>query len=147
MLYFDNTRIGQLEASLIDSFLIVAKLCWWLNRPDCPEALHQVKHFFNKAYSGSNFNTTNSDAASSTEHHASTHPSIPTNLMPLLPPDDICRLTLVARCKHKSHMLSRSSTHVRNSLILYYPRPQASTAEYGSIQYIYQVDQRFVLAV
>ena len=67
--------------------------------------------------------------------------------MSLLPADDVRRLILVARCKHESHTLSRSSTHIGNSLVLYYPRPQASTAEYGSIQYIYQVDQRFMLAV
>lgn len=132
---------------MIDSFLRAAKLRRWLNRPDCPEALRQVKCFFDKAYGSWNFSTTTSTTESSTKHRASTHPSVPADLLPLLPPDDLGRLTLVARCKHESYTLSRSSTHVGNSLVLYYPRSQASTAEYGSIKYIYQVDQRVVLAV
>ncbi|KAI1797494.1 hypothetical protein LXA43DRAFT_860045, partial [Ganoderma leucocontextum] len=52
-----------------------------------------------------------------------------------------------AHCKYEGHMLTRSSTHIGNSLVLYYPREQPSTAEYGSIEYIYQVNQCFVLAV
>ena len=147
LLYFDNACVGELEASLIDSFLRAAKLRRWLNRPDCPEALRQVKRLFDKAYGSLNSGTTTSDADGSTDRHASTHQSIPIDLSSLLPPDVVRRLVLVAHCKHESRTLSRASTHVGNSLVLYYPRLQPVTAEYGSIQYIYQVDQRSMLAV
>ena len=140
---------GQLEASLIDSFLRAAKLRRWLNRPDCPEVLRQVKHLFDKAYGSWNFNLTTSDADCPHKHHTPTpSPSIPSDLLPLLPQDNLRRLTLAARCKYEAHSLTRSSTHVGNSLILYHPRGQPSTAvEYGSIKYICQLDQNVVLAV
>lgn len=133
----------------MDSFLRAAKLRRWLNRPDCPEALRQVKHFFDKAYGSCNFNST-PESDGTTKHHTPTSkpsPSIPADLLPLLPQDDLCRLTLVARCKHEGRTLARSSTHIGNSLILYHTQEQLSAAEYGSIKYIGQVGQRFVLAV
>ena len=82
-----------------------------LRRPDCPEVIRQFKHLFDKAFSSSRIKSiTANDQTSSREmaHHI-----------------------------HSGFRYSRSSTHLGNSLIFYYPSKKSSESTVGSIKKIY----------
>ncbi|KAG1762221.1 hypothetical protein EDD22DRAFT_847212 [Suillus occidentalis] len=39
---------GELEATMLYSFIKTSKLCCWLNQPDCPPAIQECKILFDK---------------------------------------------------------------------------------------------------
>jgi hypothetical protein len=87
-----------------------ANLRQWLKWPECPEVIWQFKHLFDKAFSSNKHQ--NEDSASTTRR-----------------PD-------VAHLKHDGIIVSHCSTHLGNSLVLYYPSSSSSTPIAGSIQVI-----------
>jgi len=42
--------LGQLESTMLFSFIRAGKLRCWLSRPDCPPVIKECKALFDKAY-------------------------------------------------------------------------------------------------
>ncbi|KAJ7604975.1 hypothetical protein FB45DRAFT_767830 [Roridomyces roridus] len=100
---------GELEATLTNSFLRGAALRRWLCRPDCPEVIKQFKAIFDRVF------TRRSEACDTdTFAHDGEH----------------------AYYKLNGVTYSRASTHLGNSLILYYPSTSATSPVPGSIEKI-----------
>lgn len=89
-----NAFIGTLEATLLKSHMRGANLWQWLNRPDCPEIIQQFKNLFDKAFSSH---------------------------IPQIQEMSTSGRTDVAYYAHNGVMFSCCSTHLGNSLVLYYP--------------------------
>lgn len=103
------TVLGDLEATIMNSHTRGANLRQWLRRPECSEIVQQFKCLFDKAFSSKNPSDRN------IEQNA--------------------RHSERAHYNHNGVVFSRASTHLGNSLILYYP-PLSTTAIVGSIQKI-----------
>ncbi|KAJ7602580.1 hypothetical protein FB45DRAFT_758086 [Roridomyces roridus] len=99
---------GELEGILTRSFLRGASLRRWLRRSDCPEVIKQFKAMFDRAFSP----RTDSDSP------------------PLAKDGERAHYTF------NGANFSRASTHLGNSLILYYPSHSAITPIPGSIENI-----------
>lgn len=89
-----------------------ANLRRWLRRPNCPEIIRQLKTLFDKAFSPVNEET----AQTSTPIFNSPHE--------------------VAHYTHNGFNFSRASTHLGNSLVLYYPSASSVRPVAGSIEKI-----------
>jgi hypothetical protein len=113
-----------LEGSILKSYMRGANLRRWLNRPDCPEVIRQFRRLFNKAFSSSNLQdeNVNQDAPKSKQHEHAHH-------------------------TYNGAVFSRSSTHLGNSLISYYPTPSSTTPIAGSIQKIMTSDDQVYFLV
>ncbi|KAJ7306722.1 hypothetical protein DFH08DRAFT_720715 [Mycena albidolilacea] len=101
---------GELEGILTKSFLRGATLRRWLRRPDCPEIIKQFKAIFDRAFG---------------------QRSKVVGTSPPLVKDGDC-----AQYMYNGTSFSRASTHLGNSLVLYYPSSSASTPIAGSIERI-----------
>lgn len=86
-----------------------ANLRRWLNRSDCPGIIRKFKDLFDKAFSHDN--PRSCDAP-------------------------ISRRADIAYYAHNGVMFSRCTTHMGNSLVLYYPSDSSSVPIAGSIQKI-----------
>jgi hypothetical protein len=107
----NTNRIGgELEGILTTSFLRGATLRRWLRRPDCPEIIKQFKAIFDRAF------TPRSEAVGTSP--------------PLMKDGER------AQYMFNGISFSRASTHLGNSLVLYYPSASASTPMAGSIEQI-----------
>lgn len=100
---------GPLEQTIVKSFTRGANLRWWLHRDDCPEALRQFKLLFDEAFS-----------RKPQKDDEKYHP----------------RRTEVAHITYNGVNYSRATTHLGNSLVLYYPSPKINTPIAGSIEKI-----------
>ncbi|RDB18859.1 hypothetical protein Hypma_014527 [Hypsizygus marmoreus] len=105
---------GPLEHTLLRSHMRAAGLRRWLKRPDCPEVIRRFKGLFDKAFSQS-VSADNDTAAETTI---------------LTSPRE------VAHYMYNGVNFSRSSTHLGNSLVLYYPSSLCMTPVAGSIEKI-----------
>ncbi|KAF8123623.1 hypothetical protein EV363DRAFT_1159530 [Boletus edulis] len=105
---------------MLESYLKGAKLRSWLSRPDCPTAIRECKILFDQAYRFPDGNLNVSDDA-----------------------------VLRANIKDKTGVVySRTSTHVGNSLILFYPQGNhLSTPVPGNIKYIFAEGDSYAFAV
>ena len=110
------------------SFIKAAKLKHWLARPDCPEFLQECKIVFDKAFG-------NASAASLPETIAeSAFCPVPDTLNGIILER---KVALRARHKFDNVSFSHSSTHVGNSLVLFYPDGNHLEMPVpGSIEYI-----------
>jgi len=88
-----------------------ANLRRWLKHPQCPEVIRQFKHLFDVAFSSGN------------QPYESAM-------------DTKSKLLECAYYKNNGFIFSRSSTHLGNSQILYYPTPSSTKPVAGSIQKI-----------
>ncbi|KAJ7238888.1 hypothetical protein C8J57DRAFT_1439047 [Mycena rebaudengoi] len=109
-IHTNNHIGGELEGILTRSFLRGGTLRRWLRRPDCPEIIKQFKAIFDRAF---------------TPRSAAVGTSPP-------PAQDGDR----ARYMFNGVGFSRASTHLGNSLVLYYPLVSATTPIAGSIEQI-----------
>lgn len=130
---------GEFESTMTMSFLRATKLRRWLSRPDCPEVVHICKEYFDKAFT-----------PSSTLHKSTTLVS----MRPVDVPDELCLLigkrkaTLQAYVHYDGATYSWSSTHLGNSLILFYPNGDFTVKPVpASITYIYHERNSIRLAV
>lgn len=105
-----------MEATVMEAYMRGANLRRWIKRPDCPEVIHQFKHLFDKAFSPPPH-----DGIDSISDETS--------------PTTINRND-VAHYRHDGVVFSRASTHLGNSLVLYYPKPSSTESIAGSIQRI-----------
>lgn len=88
-----------------------ANLRRWLRRPDGPEIIRQFKRLFDKAFSSSHTSVSAHISESDPGHNVANYP-------------------------YNNITFSRSSIHIGNSLVLYYPSPTSSIPIAGSIQQI-----------
>ncbi|KAI0338939.1 hypothetical protein BDW22DRAFT_1458214 [Trametopsis cervina] len=132
-----NHKPGAMESTVLRSFIQASKLRQWLSRADCPPALHALQILFDKAFS----------------MEPPDYNDSPTTMNAVRVPEDLQRLTgcsrlpLQARVKHGRVVYARSSTHLGNSLIQYYPGGDLSCRAAGSIKYIYVRVGKLYLAV
>ncbi|KAH7868118.1 uncharacterized protein C8R40DRAFT_1029254, partial [Lentinula edodes] len=109
-----NNHIGgEMEATILKSYVKSATLRRWLNRKDCPELVHALKRLFNKAFK--------SDSK---------------QLMVEEPPTTMSSDS--RDCAHYTFggvNYSRASAHLGNSLVLFYPSIDKQPVA-GSIQRI-----------
>ena len=133
---------------MFHSYVKGAKLHAWISRPDCPTAIRECKVLLDRAYQSQ-------DASEKTNADGIIFPSFADNSNAVALPDDLRQLTrqstaiLRANIKHSSGVIySQSSTHLGNSLILFYPRGDCSSSLVpGSIKYIYRDGESFIFAV
>ena len=100
-----------MEVTIARSFMRGANLRRWLKRSDCPEVIRQFKHLFDKSFTP-----------------ATTDPNL-----------DACDEPADSEQAHYSRdgvNFSRASTHLGNSLVLYYPTLSSTEPIAGSIQVI-----------
>jgi hypothetical protein len=125
---------GQFEPAWLQSFIRGAKLRRWLSRPEGPAAIKECKKIFDKLYIPhlATYAEVPDDDESPVESSSSS------------PPDDLRRLighgaiTMHARFKHNGVIYARSSTHLGNSLVYFYPDGQTSSPPVpGCVKYIY----------
>jgi hypothetical protein len=100
--------VGVLKSTLLKSYMRGANLRRWLKRPDCPEVIRQFKCLFDKAFCSEQLSKQTM----------------------LLGRRDVAHYT------HNGVIFSHCSTHLGNSLVLYYPLPLSSILVAGSIQAI-----------
>ncbi|PPQ89924.1 hypothetical protein CVT25_009725 [Psilocybe cyanescens] len=120
-----NHKHGQIEMTMTLSFLKVTKLKQWLQRPDCPAFLRECKVVFDKAFGKSDVQSSPADSA---------FVVVPSNLRHLIKGPRVA-----LRAYHIVNKLtySRSSTHLGNSLVMFYPKGNRSKRPVpGSIEHI-----------
>lgn len=128
---------GEMESTLLRSFIRASRLRQWIARPDCPPALDAVRIIFEKAFG--------------TGPQPDDLAEEPGQLVKT--PSDLRLLTghsslkLQARYRQDSVVFARASTHAGNSLIRFYCRGNAARPLNGSIKYIYWQDHTIRFAV
>ena len=113
---------GELEATMVKSFVRGANLRRWLNRPNCPTIIREFKRLFDKTFSPKKDLNLAASAPQSSQH-------------------------IHAHYTFSGVTFSRASTHLGNSLINYYPTPSSTRLVAGSIQKIETVDGSVVFSV
>ncbi|KAF7324374.1 hypothetical protein MVEN_02647000 [Mycena venus] len=104
---------GEMEASILKSFMRGANLRRWLNRSDCPQVIREFKRLFDLAFTPRDFRE-ETPPKNDQEH---------------------------AHYNFQGVNYSRASTHLGNSLVLFYPL-NSTQATAGSIEKITGADRR-----
>ncbi|KAF7293317.1 hypothetical protein HMN09_01211100 [Mycena chlorophos] len=102
---------GELEGTLTKSFFRAAALRRWLRRPDCPRVIQELRGIFDKTFPAYNAPSDSDPAARDGDR---------------------------ARYTRNGTTFARASTHLGDSLVLYYP-PNSNVAVPGSIEHISSV--------
>ncbi|KAG1797468.1 uncharacterized protein HD556DRAFT_1441029 [Suillus plorans] len=132
-----NHIFGQQESTLLWSYIKAAKLKYWLNHLSCPPVFREVKWLFDKFVSPS-INANPSDGFQGHPMASTIKEVIPEDLRQLI---QLRRAVLHARTLHKGSIYTRDSTHVGNSLILYYPDGLRNVQPIpGTIKYIFETE-------
>lgn len=115
---------------MFTAFTRATSLRRWIARPDCPPFLRECQLLFTKTFGGGRANTDSHDD----EIPQSAFSPTPPALRGIIAEPSVA---LRARHQHDNVGFSRATTHVGNSLILYYPSGNFETDPIpGSIQYI-----------
>jgi hypothetical protein len=107
-----------METTITEAYMRGANLRRWIKRPGCPEVVHQFKRLFDKAFAPPPHDGIELDSLS--DEKSST---------------TVNRNDIANYC-HNGVVFSRASTHLGNSLVLYYPNPLSTESIAGSIQRI-----------
>ena len=138
---------GQLESTLLHTFIKATKLRRWLTKPGCPAAIKECKCLFDKAYAPRRDYNGDHDVVDEDFHDielgVTEERSIPQALRSLISGNIVLR----ARHKHQGIVYTRSSTHLGNSLILFHPRGMIYDAVPGVIQHILHTEEGLFFAV
>jgi hypothetical protein len=127
---FSLQIIGELESTMLSSFVRAANLKHWLARPDCPPFIEECKRVFDQAFS-------NTEDDKNTISQSAFHP-VPAFLRGIIKSQ---KVALRARHFYDHVTFSRMSTHLGNSLIMFYPSGDHSNKPVpGSINYIVAQD-------
>lgn len=144
-----NLYLGQLEFTMLQSFTRAGKLRRWLSRPDCPEAVKECKALFDKSYP----QNVDTNGIGDVDDEMATY-VLEVQKKPQTTPADLLLLTgsqrvvLHARFKSLGVVYTRSSTHLGNSLICFYPLGDISSPPIpGSIKYIFSSGDEIIFAV
>ncbi len=123
-------ELGQLESTMFSAFTRATSLRKWIARPDCPQFLRECQAVFNKTFGGGRLNPNLSDDDLPQSAFAPT----PRELQHLISDNSVA---LRARHHYDDVIFSRASTHVGNSLILFYPTgDSAGDPIPGTIEFI-----------
>ena len=140
--------LGQLEKTIHQAFLRGANLRHWLSRPNCPEIIYRCRTLFNKLYGDKPDGIAHLQELALTEDD----PLKPSQLQDT--PEELWKLIhrskviLHARYRADGVIYARAGTHFGNSLVLFYPHGNRTSAAIpGSIKYIYRLDGHVRFAV
>lgn len=110
------------------AFTRATSLRRWIAKPDCPLFLQECQALFNKTFGGAKLNTQEDDIPQSA------FTPTPRELRGLIP-DKL--IALRARYHYDDVIFSKASTHVGNSLILFYPEGNSTGNPVpGSIKHV-----------
>jgi hypothetical protein len=132
---FETSLLGQLESTLLQTWIRAGKLRRWLGRSDCPPVIKECKRLFDKAYGS----RSDADDGSGREilpefKRASQH--VPEDLKSLVKSSQVMLQPRFESCDNV--MYSTQSVHQGNSLIYFYPNGNRSSSPIpGSIKYIF----------
>lgn len=138
---------GEMEATLLHSFVKGGNLRRWLSRPNCPPVIKECKLIFDKAFSPKKASSDGSGFEMEGEFsEAGRKPrSVPEDLRQLVPEQQVL---LQARIKLFNAFFTSVVTHVRNSLVMFYPDGNKSLSPIpASISYIYTRGNKKLFAV
>ena len=135
-----------MESTLLHSFLKAGNLKRWLAKPDCPAVIKECKILFDNIYAPK-LSEANVSKGMDTDHIARVaSKAVSEDLQPLLGLPQR-QAIMCARVRHNGIMYATSNTCIGNSLVKFYPQGSKLLLVPGSIKYIYQEQDRFVLAV
>lgn len=145
-----NHKMGQMESTLLLSFLKATKLRRWLSNPQSPPIFQEIKAVFDKIYASTpSYDDPRNDHPSDQANlDVSTSQSIPDDLKATLNVSQ-SRIFLRARIKLQGIFYTRSETHLGNSLIHFYPNgDRRAPCVPGRIKYIHSIDgTHYTLAI
>jgi len=131
---------------MLQSYLKGAKLRSWLSRPECPTAVRECKILLDQAFRfpDGNTNVTHNGLVMTSESRWATKVSLELQVVIGWQTAILC-----AHVKDRMGVVySRASTHVGNSLILFYPDGNyLSKPVPASIKYIYEEEDTYIFAV
>lgn len=133
---------GQLESTILSSYVQAAQLKAWLGRDHCPPAIAECQVLFRKAFAPPG----DSEYRESSEETRLAPPrGTPADLRALTSRRNV---SLHARYSMNGVVYARNATHVGNSLIMYHAGGDDSLpAVPGSIKYIFGIDDKIFFAV
>lgn len=124
---------------MVTSYIRGASLRRWLARADCPAVIKACKTLFDKAFSPKSEDLLGDDG---NDLGVVTLPSDLRNATNLL------KASLMARCRFRGFIYSRSSTHLGNSLVLFHKGGDRRLSPVpGCIKHIYRHQSTTYLAV
>jgi hypothetical protein len=133
---------GEMESTLLRSFLKAAKLKRWLAKPDCPPVMKECKVLFDKIYLPK---VSDSDVSGTAGEDTIEPVSAPPDLRAFL--NGPKQVVMPARVRHNGIMYSTAKTHQGNSLVQFYPHGDRTLSPIpASIKHIY-CDKKTYLAV
>ena len=143
-----NHKIGQMESTLLHSYLRAANLRRWLSDPNATPVFQEISDLFNKIYRARGSGDDVAAESPIDEENTKQSWAIPKDLSTLLPFAGRS-IFLQARIKLSGTMYSVAKTHIRNSMILFYPNGNlVSKYVAESITYIFSCDRnRYLFAV
>ena len=131
-----------MEVSMFSSYIAASKLRRWLSRPNAPTFIKECKELFDDVFASRRKDSTIFEDNSI--HDCKTVRML-SDLHHLMP---ATMVTLRAHMSHADVTYSRLSTHLGNSLILYFSEGSTTGGPIaGSIKYIYLHDGLWKLAV
>ncbi len=134
---------GEMEPTLLRSFLKAAKLRRWLAKPDCPPVMKECKVLFDKIYLPK---VSDSDISGTAGEDTIEPVSAPPDLRAFL--NGPKQVVMPARVRHNGIMYSTAKTHEGNSLVQFYPRGDRTLSPIpASIKHIYRDKKKTYLAV
>ena len=141
-----NSLTGQLEGTIHQAFLRAANLKRWLARAainsDC---IRRCKALFDKIYGERSNNSHQEQSDLADEDSSRENKATPDEIRAFVTSPHVA---LHARLRFKGVVYARASTHLGNSLVLFYPGGDIySTLVPGSIQHIYTVGGKTFFAV
>ena len=136
---------GQIESTLLNSFLKASKLKRWLARTDCPRVFQEIWELFERVYAPKTHDS-DEDMRDNSEVSTPTR-NAPDDLKCLLGRN--CeKVSMRARLRRNGVMYSINSTHAGNSQIYFYPNGDSTASPVtASIQHIFNTGDGTRLAV
>lgn len=144
---FNIYILGQMESTLLQSFLRAANLKRWLAKPDCPAVIKECKVLFDKIYApkvpdsddgDSSLQDDIADTKDVTGSDATLAALLNTN----------GKVITRARLRHNGIIYSTSTTHLGNSLVQFYPNGDTALSPVpGCIKYIFSQRNRLYLGI
>ncbi|KAF9495073.1 hypothetical protein BDN71DRAFT_1431202 [Pleurotus eryngii] len=140
-----NHKHGEMESTLVNSFIQAGVLRHWLDRDDCPKPIHEFKALFDRVFTPRWQNEVEEKGMSVDSRKQTTSCKTPADLLATVKTP---RVVLCASTCHKGTILARASTHVGSSLVSFYPGGDSSVPPVpGSIQYIIEGECRLQLVI
>ena len=116
-----NHKIGQMESTLLISFLKASRLQQWLSNPQSPPIFQEIKTVFDKIYKSTHsYNDPCNDDPTHQALDISTPKTILHDLKAMLNVSQT-KIYLRAHIKIQGICYTCSETHVGNSLVHFYP--------------------------